>query len=168
MSNSKKQYIKQSLIWIGIILFATFAIAGACATNRKPSDTQEPKNTQGQTIETKVEKKTEVIPHGTKEVDDPSLEYGKTKVRTAGIDGVRTYTYNVTYKDGKEAKRELVRTEITKEAVDEVIAKGIKIKWRCIDVTSYDYNWNNDILCTSSKGEKRYTSYSGARKLESQ
>ena len=32
----------------------------------------------------------------------------------------------------------------------------------CVDVTSYDYNWNNDIKCTRSDGSTFYTSYSGA------
>jgi len=33
---------------------------------------------------------------------------------------------------------------------------------RCIDVTSYDYNWNNDVLCTNPDGSQYYTSYEGA------
>lgn len=32
----------------------------------------------------------------------------------------------------------------------------------CIDVTSYDYNWNNDMLCTRPDGSRYYTSYAGA------
>lgn len=39
--------------------------------------------------------------------------------------------------------------------------------WSCEDVTSYDRNWNNDMKCISSKGRQRYTSYEGARQLES-
>lgn len=34
----------------------------------------------------------------------------------------------------------------------------------CVDVTSYDYNWNNDILCTNPDGSTFYTSYAGADK----
>ena len=37
----------------------------------------------------------------------------------------------------------------------------------CIDVTSYDYNWNNDMLCTRNDGSEFYTDYSGARAFES-
>lgn len=36
----------------------------------------------------------------------------------------------------------------------------------CKDVTSYDYNWDNDMLCTRSDGSTFYTSYSGARAAE--
>ncbi|MBM9460467.1 hypothetical protein JK386_11185 [Nocardioides sp. zg-536] len=32
----------------------------------------------------------------------------------------------------------------------------------CRDVTSYDYNWDNDVLCTRSDGSQFYTSYEGA------
>ena len=42
-----------------------------------------------------------------------------------------------------------------------------KITWRCIDVTSYDRNRNNDMKCTSSAWEVRYTSYEWAKVLES-
>lgn len=36
----------------------------------------------------------------------------------------------------------------------------------CKDVTSYDYDWNNDMLCTRSDGTTFYTSYEGARQAE--
>lgn len=34
----------------------------------------------------------------------------------------------------------------------------------CVDVTSYDYNWDNDVLCTRPDGSQFYTSYEGAKK----
>lgn len=33
----------------------------------------------------------------------------------------------------------------------------------CEDVTSYDYNWDNDMLCTRPDGSTFYTDYDGAR-----
>lgn len=39
-------------------------------------------------------------------------------------------------------------------------------KGSCIDVTSYDHNWNNDMLCTRPDGTKFYTDYAGARSYE--
>lgn len=33
---------------------------------------------------------------------------------------------------------------------------------RCWDVTSFDYNWNNDVLCEGVDGTRFYTSYEGA------
>lgn len=32
----------------------------------------------------------------------------------------------------------------------------------CVDVTSFDYNWDNDMLCTRPDGSQFYTSYGGA------
>lgn len=37
---------------------------------------------------------------------------------------------------------------------------------RCEDVTSYDYNWDNDMRCTRSDGTVFYTDYAGARAFE--
>lgn len=31
----------------------------------------------------------------------------------------------------------------------------------CKDVTSYDYNWQNDVLCTRPDGSQFYTDYAG-------
>jgi hypothetical protein len=36
----------------------------------------------------------------------------------------------------------------------------------CKDVTTYDQNWNNDMLCTRSDGSTFYTDYEGARQAE--
>lgn len=33
---------------------------------------------------------------------------------------------------------------------------------KCTDVTSYDYNWDNDVLCTNPDGSQFYTSYERA------
>lgn len=33
---------------------------------------------------------------------------------------------------------------------------------KCDDVTSNDYNWNNDMVCTNTDGSRFYTSYGGA------
>jgi hypothetical protein len=36
----------------------------------------------------------------------------------------------------------------------------------CVDVTSYDYNWNNDMFCTRPDGSTFYTSYVGAAQYD--
>ena len=33
----------------------------------------------------------------------------------------------------------------------------------CTDVTSYDYDWNDDVLCTRKDGSEFYTNYAGGR-----
>jgi hypothetical protein len=36
----------------------------------------------------------------------------------------------------------------------------------CEDVTSFDYNWDNDMKCTRSDGSIFYTDYAGAERFE--
>ena len=36
----------------------------------------------------------------------------------------------------------------------------------CADVTTYDNNWDNDMLCTRENGSQFYTDYDGAAQFE--
>lgn len=87
--------------------------------------------TVGPTAAAVVTKKTvtvrKSIAYATKKVDDDSLAKGKTKVRTAGVAGVRTLTYEVTLTDGKETGRTLVSNVVTKQPVTKVVAVGTKV-----------------------------------------
>lgn len=80
--------------------------------------------------------------------------------------GVKKITYKVTYKNDKEIAREKIKEEVISKPIDEVIAKGSKNIWHCVDTTSYDRNPNNDNKCTSSKGEVRYVNDSTACSLD--
>ena len=40
--------------------------------------------------------------------------------------------------------------------------KSAKVTYTCVDVTSYDNNYDNDMLCTSSTGKQFYTNYQHA------
>ena len=114
----------------------------------------------------RVETETETISYEKKTVNDNSLEYGHTEVRSYGIDGEKTYTYNVTYENDEVVSKELVDEKITKQPVAEVVANGTKIVWHCSDATSYDKNPYNDNFCKSSTGEWRYVSDSESRRLD--
>ncbi|MFB8654663.1 ZmpA/ZmpB/ZmpC family metallo-endopeptidase, partial [Enterococcus hirae] len=75
----------------------------------------------------KDETVTEVIPYTTKTVDNPELEEGITKVKTAGENGIRSIVYKVTYDaTGKEINRVEVSETVTKAPVEEVIERGTK------------------------------------------
>ena len=145
---------------IGIIIIAVFAIgnvAVGAAYNKGAADTGKPTEQEEVATErTVTETKKEIIPFETKTINDDTVEYGKTIVKTEGVNGEKTYTYSVTYMGEKEKSRELVKEEITKQPVAKVIANGTKVVWRCKDTTSYDGYSGNDNLCTSSTGEQRY------------
>ncbi|WP_184188681.1 G5 domain-containing protein [Micromonospora parathelypteridis] len=66
------------------------------------------------------------IKHGVRTVKDSSLAEGKRVVRTKGVDGVRTLTYQVTTTDGVQTGRKLVKSAVTKQPVTEVVAVGTK------------------------------------------
>ena len=161
----------------GVAILSVFILGGVIASvtsanNTKDSQSQAQQVQQTQQKQTDTERKVtetkkEVLSYNTKTVDDDSIEYGKTMVRTVGQYGEKTYTYEVVYKDDEEISRELIKEEVTKKPVDEVIANGTKITWHCVDVTSYNKNPYDDNKCTSSTGEVRYVSDSQARALDS-
>ena len=99
-------------------------------------------------------------------VEDGTLEYGTTAVKTKGVNGEKTYTYKDTYEGAKIISTELIREEITKSPINEIIARGTKVLWRCVDVTSFDRNKYNDNKCTSSTGEVRYLCDQEAERLD--
>ncbi len=72
---------------------------------------------------------TVVREHGTG--DRPPLAAGKTRVRRKGVAGVKTLTYEVTYKDGTETSRKLLGEKITRPPVTRIIAVGTKRARSC-------------------------------------
>ncbi len=72
-----------------------------------------------------VEKKE--IAYKTIKKNDPDLEKGNKKVETKGINGSKDVSYEVTRIDGEEVSRKLIKTEVTKEVVDEVLIIGTKV-----------------------------------------
>jgi len=115
---------------------------------------------------TRIETETQTIPYETQTVDDNTIEYGDSKVRTAGVNGEKTLKYEVTYENDEVVSKELKSEEITTQPITEVIARGTKVIWHCVDVTSYDRNPNNDNKCTSSTGEVRYVNDCQAEALD--
>lgn len=156
----------------GVVAVAGCVFGGIITTTVKTSDVNDTHVSRQQIKKQEViehtvtETKTENINFETKTVSDNSIEYGKTVVRNEGSYGEKTLTYDVTYKGDEEISRKLVKEEITKKPVTKVIAKGTKIIWHCIDVTSYNKNPYDDNMCTSSTGEIRYVSDSQARYLD--
>lgn len=57
-------------------------------------------------------------------VNDANLAKGKSETRTAGANGVKTLTYEITTKYGKEIDKKLVKEEVTIAPVTEITAIG--------------------------------------------
>ncbi|MBQ0991797.1 G5 domain-containing protein [Micromonospora sp. H61] len=75
-------------------------------------------------VTTVTEKAT--IRYGERTVKDSSLAEGKRVVRTKGVNGVRTLTYEVTTTDGVRTAKKLVTSVVTKQPVTQVVAVGTK------------------------------------------
>lgn len=73
-----------------------------------------------------TETTTEVVAYTTITKSDSTLAKGTSKTTTAGANGVRTITYEVTKIRGKEVSRAQVKSEVTSQPVSEVVAVGTK------------------------------------------
>ena len=57
---------------------------------------------------------------------DYSIDYGKREVTQAGKNGLRTVTYEVNMKNGKELSRKLISSIVTRKAVNQQVKVGMK------------------------------------------
>ncbi|WP_405434632.1 G5 domain-containing protein [Micromonospora sp. NBC_00617] len=92
------------------------------------------------------------IRHGERTVKDASLAEGKRVVRTRGVDGVRTLTYQVTTTDGVQTGKKLVKSAVTKQPVTEVVAVGTKKKSNCDPNYSPCVPIASDVDCAGGSG----------------
>lgn len=77
-------------------------------------------------VETKTVSITEPVAYTSSTASDPNLAQGTTQTQIAGVNGVRTLTYEVTLTDGVETARKEVSNVVTIQPVNEVIAHGTK------------------------------------------
>ena len=68
----------------------------------------------------------EAIDHGTVRREDSSMPQGETKVVRAGQDGVRDVTYRIVLENGEVTVKKVLRQEVTREPVDEIVRVGTK------------------------------------------
>ncbi|MEV4820428.1 G5 domain-containing protein [Micromonospora sp. NPDC049274] len=92
------------------------------------------------------------IRHGERTVKDASLAEGKRVVRTRGVDGVRTLTYQVTTTDGVQTGKKLVKSTVTKQPITEVVAVGTKKKSNCDPNYSPCVPIASDVDCAGGSG----------------
>jgi resuscitation-promoting factor RpfB len=71
------------------------------------------------------------IPFKTMRVNDSTLSKGSTRVRSHGVRGVEILTYKVTFRNGIQVRKELVRKVIVRAPITRVIAVGTKETQQC-------------------------------------
>lgn len=64
----------------------------------------------------------------TKETEDPKLSWRKRVIEQKGEKGIRELTYEVISHDGKEIKRTLTESTVTKEPLPEIVTQGTKVE----------------------------------------
>lgn len=122
-----------------VILWSTTAVLAGSAINAAASPgtnlssgNEKPTTIQSEQKQPVVTKKTVAettdVTFSKVSVDDANLEKGKTEVHTAGVNGVKTFIYEVTYEDGKEVDKKLVKEEVTTAPITEVTAVGTYVK----------------------------------------
>ncbi len=111
-----------------VSILSLFAISSVSQPSSRvitttPSSTRTVQQPKTETIRATA---TEMVAFTSSTVDDATLAQGTTQVRTAGVNGERTLTYEVTYTNGQETSRKEVANAITTQPVNEVIVKGTK------------------------------------------
>nr|WP_236646950.1 G5 domain-containing protein [Micromonospora acroterricola] len=93
------------------------------------------------------------IRYGERTVKDSSLAEGKRVVRTKGVNGVKTLTYEVTTTDGVRTAKKLVKSVVTKQPVTQVVAVGTKkAQSRCDPNYSPCVPIASDVDCAGGSG----------------
>lgn len=143
------------------LIFGTIVVLGAIGgsdSSSKLSNSAKDNSTASQlsveqkqpidVVEIKTESKTESIPFESTTQNDATLSSGSSKVSVPGVNGERTITYEVTYKNGVETERVEKSNEVTKQPVTQVTSIGTKVASQssncdpnyspCIPYVSYD------------------------------
>lgn len=121
--------VKVLLVIVALIVAGGVAVGASNAGNQQVSNPTRSDQTQKKaepTVEHKEVTTTEPIQYTSSTVEDASLDQGTTTTRVAGVNGVRTHTYEVTYTNGIETARSEIKNEVTTQPINEVIAKGTK------------------------------------------
>lgn len=116
------------LVWSVSAVMVGAIINGASANPGEPQLSEQAETTeqtqQQPANERRVVTETKDIAFSKTTVEDSALEKGKSEVRVKGVTGNKTLTYEVTYENGEEKNRELIKEETTKQPVSEVLAVG--------------------------------------------
>lgn len=104
--------------------------------------------------ETQTSTETVEIPFDTTEVDDPNIEKGKKIIKTAGVKGIKTLTYQQIVTNGEISEKVLIREEVTTKPIPQITAVGTKIA----AAANCDHNYSgcvpiaSDVDCAGGSG----------------
>ena len=96
-------------------------------TAPKPITKATPTATPTTTTTSKEVVELRTIPFKKRTVTDDSLAKGEKTIRTAGVKGTRRLTYRVTFVNGVQTAKHLLRQEVAKEPRTQITAVGTKV-----------------------------------------
>lgn len=137
-----------------ILLVAIVGVAGASSHPPvSPSQSSQPKNPQSNCTSTqKTTTETRAIPFSETSVNDPTLAQGKSYVKVAGVNGVRTLAYNnITYSPTgcKPDSKTVVSDVVTTQPVTQVTVIGTYVSPTASDCPNGTYiNSAGDVVCS--------------------
>jgi uncharacterized protein YabE (DUF348 family) len=82
-------------------------------------------------VEKRTITKRRAIPFATRRIHDPTLAKGTRRVGTRGVAGIRILTYRVTFTNGVQTGKKLIRRATIKVPVTRVIVIGTMETQRC-------------------------------------
>jgi hypothetical protein len=82
-------------------------------------------------VKTRTVTKRRAIAFATTTIQDPTLAKGTTRVRTRGVTGEKILTYRVTFTNGVQTGKKLIRKVIAQAPVTRVIVIGTKKALQC-------------------------------------
>ncbi|MEV0798236.1 G5 domain-containing protein [Kribbella sp. NPDC050281] len=89
---------------------------------KPPTTTKAPTTTKKTVVEFRT------IPFKKKTVTDSSMPKGEKTIRTTGVNGTRKLTYQLTYLNGVQTDKDLLRDQVSKEPRSQVTAVGTKVE----------------------------------------
>lgn len=95
----------------------------------KDSNLKEKMTVEVTYVNSKAEKKNEQVKFETVYKEDDSLNKGVEKVVQEGKNGKKVVEYKVTFENGKEKKRDVIKENVTSNKTDKVVVRGTKKKW---------------------------------------
>ena len=114
------------LVWT-LFAISSFSVVSAASNTNSGSKLESPTPApMKQEQRTESVSETQPVAFSTTTINDANLEQGRTELRTAGVNGIKTLTYQVVYEDKIEKSRNLTREEVTTQPVTQVTAIGTK------------------------------------------
>ena len=110
---------------------ATQAAAVPATGSATPSAASSTSAQASPVVEKRIITNRRAIPFKTMRVNESTLSKGSNRVRSHGVRGVEILTYKITFRNGIQVRKELIRTVIVKAPVTRVIAVGTKETQQC-------------------------------------